>query len=432
MVSTGSAFVRWAWIDTFTVMNFCFYIYLLFIVSWFLHLSARFSFLGSMRIDLLLIVVMALTILFGNKNENVTREIKLSKTHKIISILLVYIVVTLPFVQWPGSVIHSGIVDFIKAIVFYYFTVFFVTDLKKFKLFVTVFLAAQTFRIIEPVYLHLTVGYWGSFASMQGWETMDRLSGAPSDVVNSNGLAFIVLTVFPFYYFLSGISVKCKIITFILIPLSIYALILSASRSGMLGLFVILAGIFLKSKRKLTLVLFICIGILMSIQYMGDNFKDRYSSIFMSDKKNSGTAEGRISGVSRDLMVALRKPFFGHGIGTSREVNANFANNDQPSHNLYTECTQELGFVGLAIFILLIKSIIVNYRTSFKIIKNKALDNDVFLSLIYDSMQVWLCMNILFSFFSYGLTSYEWYLFAGMSVTLSMIIKDIANFDEHI
>jgi hypothetical protein len=35
-----------------------------------------------------------------------------------------------------------------------------------------------------------------------------------------------------------------------------------------------------------------------------------------------------------------------------------------------------------------------------------------------DSMQVWLAMSFVFSFASYGLSSYDWYLFGGMSVIL--------------
>jgi len=175
-------------------MNFGFNIYLVFVISWFTHLAARLPVLGAIRFDLILIVFMTLTIFFGNKDENLTREIKSSKIHKIITLLLVFVVVTLPFVEWPGSVISHGLENFIKAIVFYYFTIFFVTDESKLRLFIIVFLGCQSFRILEPVYLHLTQGYWGSFASMANWEYMDRLSGAPSDVV-TNGYSVSLLLV---------------------------------------------------------------------------------------------------------------------------------------------------------------------------------------------------------------------------------------------
>ena len=40
-----------------------------------------------------------------------------------------------------------------------------------------------------------------------------------------------------------------------------------------------------------------------------------------------------------------------------------------------------------------------------------------------DAMQVWLVMNVVFSFASYGLSSYEWYLFGGLSVVLQRIAE---------
>ena len=165
-------------------------LYLLFIVSWFLHLSARLPFLGDMRFDLLLICVLAFLVL-ANKAQS---KAFTTRTDKLLKILILYSIVTIPFVEWPGSVISNGIPEFIKAIVFYYFTIAFVSTERDIKKFVLVFLACQLFRILEPLYLHVTEGYWGSFTSMANWEYLNRLSGAPSDVVNPNGLAFIVCT----------------------------------------------------------------------------------------------------------------------------------------------------------------------------------------------------------------------------------------------
>ncbi len=403
-------------------MNFGFNIYLLFIFSWFTHLSARLPVLGIIRFDLILIVMLTLTLTFGNKDEKISNNIKTSKTHKIITFLLIYIIVTLPFVQWPGSVINHGLENLIKAIVFYYFTIYFVTDEHKLKRFITVFIGCQSFRIIEPTYLHITQGYWGSIASMANWEHMDRLSGAPMDTVNPNGLAFIILTAFPFYYYLFKTSYIYKYAIIVLLPISIYALILTASRSGMVGLFAILCVIVVKSRNKILLLSVIFISILLAINYMGANFNDRYTSIFSSDTKNAATSQGRLEGVKENFIVALRRPFLGHGLGTSREVNANFGGSDQPSHNLYTEAAQELGFVGLIIFCFLIKSIIDNNKKSLECIKDHQIEEPFILS-VNSAMQAWLYMNILFSFASYGLSSYEWYLFAGLSIAIKIVVK---------
>lgn len=396
---------------------------MIFVISWFLHLSARIPVLGAVRFDLFLVLILVANIYFCKNNEETTKIIKSSAIHKILKILIFYIIFSLPFVHWPGSVIHYGAENFIKAVVFYYFTIYFVTDEDKMVKFITIFILCQSFRIIEPVYLHLTEGYWGSFASMANWEFMDRLSGAPSDIVNPNGLAFIVLTVIPFYYYLSGLSIIHRIISVVLMPLSIYTLLLTGSRSGLIGLLVILGGILLKSKNKLPILMIICVCFVASISFLNDNFKDRYTSIFSSGTKNDASAEGRLEGVKNDLLVAFKKPIFGFGLGTSREANANFGGIDKPSHDLYTEVAQELGFAGLVIFLTLIKSILYNSNKMLTTLKTIIEGNFIF--SLNNSMQVWLYMNVLFSFASYGLSSYEWYLFAGMSVSLNRIVSEI-------
>jgi hypothetical protein len=40
---------------------------------------------------------------------------------------------------------------------------------------------------------------------------------------------------------------------------------------------------------------------------------------------------------------------------------------------------------------------------------------------LLDTMQVWLVMAVVESFASYGLSNYEWYLFAGLSIVMQRI-----------
>jgi O-antigen ligase len=139
-------------------------------------------------------------------------------------------------------------------------------------------------------------------------------------------------------------------------------------------------------------------------------------SIFGEGEKNRATMEGRLEGVKQDFDVMLRRPIFGHGLGTSPEANAHFRGISQISHNLYTEVGQELGLAGLVIFILFAGSITVNFIRASKLYSLQ--EKVLFSRRVIDAMQVWLLMNIILSFASYGLSSYEWYLFGGLSVVV--------------
>lgn len=387
-------------------------LYLIFVISWFTHLPARVQILGYLHVDLVLVLVLAFLAMAGKKNERAV----VTPTDRLLRVLIIYAIVTIPFVEWPGSVVRHGIPEFIKAIVFYYFTVAFVRTEVDLRRFIFVFLACQTFRILEPLYLHLTQGYWGDFASMANWEYLDRLSGAPNDIVNPNGLAFIICTVLPFLYFLSGLTRLSMLAFLVLAPACLYVLALTGSRSGFVALIGIFLAILVKSKQRFLIGAVAALALLASLPFLSADLKDRYLSVFGAGEKNESTVELRIEGIWSDFQVALGRPVVGHGLGTSREANANFGTRDQPAHNLYVEVLQELGFVGLMIYLAFMKSIFDIAREMSRAYPKTA--SATFLPSFVNAMQVFLWMNLLFSIASFGLSSYEWYLFGGHSVVL--------------
>ncbi|MFO1431851.1 MAG: O-antigen ligase family protein [Candidatus Competibacteraceae bacterium] len=397
------------------INNFSLCLYCLFVISWFLHLGTRIPLLGAIRIDFILIIILSILAFLRVMDHRNNIQAK-TDTDKWLKVLIIYVICSIPFVEWPGSVINSGIENWIKVSAFYYFTITFIGSEKDLKSLTFVFLACQTWRFLEPLYLHITEDYWGDMASMADWETMYRLAGAPSDVINPNGLAFVICTVLPFLYFTARLSWKNWLISTILISLALYTLMLTGSRSGFIGIIIIFLGIIAKSKKRLLICISGILLLILSFPFLSSDMQDRYLSIVGAGPKNEVTAEGRWSGVINNFAIGFRRPIFGHGLGTSREVNANFGGNDQPAHNLYAEVFQELGLMGLIIFALFIKSIFIGFSQIQKA-DNKQ-NMSLFLQKFNNAMQVWLAMNLAFSFASFGLNSYEWYLFAGFSIVV--------------
>jgi len=397
-----------------------FRLYLLFVVSWFLHLGTRIPVLGFIRFDLLLVIVVAALAFMAKASEHQKR----TEIDKWLRVLVIYSVVTIPFVEWPGSVIRLGIEGLVKGIVFYYFTVAFVDSEARLKRFLLVFIGCQLFRVMEPLYLHVTEGYWGSVTSQANWEFLNRLSGAPLDVVNPNGLAFIICTVLPFLWFAARSSWISLLTLVVFAPLCIYALALTSSRTGFLGLMIIILGILAKSKRRIILALGCVFITALAFPLLSGDQQDRYLSTFGEGPKNAGSAEGRMTGVIETFDVALRRPLFGHGLGTSREANANFGGKDQPAHNLYAEAAMELGFIGMIIFICLIGSTFSAFRQCKRACAS--MKSQTFLSRTGDAVEVWFLLNVVFSFASYGVTSYEWYLLGGLAVVLTRLTRQAA------
>ncbi|MBD3656207.1 MAG: O-antigen ligase family protein [Marinobacter sp.] len=399
--------------------RFAFFLFVFYLISFFLRLPARFSVLGIIRADIILV----LGILFLILKASTGRDNWIDSTSRYLVAILVFSFISLPLVEWPGSVINEGIVNFIKGVIFYFFTVNLVRDVKRLKIVLLVFVSCNLVRIVEPLILNLTTGYLGSETYLGGGSFAGRLSGAPSDVINPNGLAFLIATVFPFlHYVFAPINKKSLIVYFFLIPVLLYTMGLTLSRSGVLALGIIAFGVWWKSTHKLLLIVLGVIGVTVIFLNLNDVQKDRYLSIVSTDARQSASAQGRIEGWSEDFKVAMNRPIIGHGLGTSREANWNVAGKDQISHILWMEIWQEIGLIGLVLFILYLSAMIRNFREASKLIKEK-LSTDDFLYRSCQAMQVWLLMNLLFSLASYGLKSYEWYLFGGLSVVLLKVAR---------
>ncbi|WP_165855274.1 O-antigen ligase family protein [Marinobacter sp. JSM 1782161] len=395
-----------------------FRLYIVYLISFFLHLPARLGFLGVIRFDFLLVGLTTFLIL----SVKTTKDTRLDSASRYLLAIFVFAILTLPVVEWPGSVINNGMVAFIKGAIFYFFTVNLVSNERRLKTVIFVFIACNTIRILEPLIMHVTTGYLGSATYLGDGDYAGRLAGAPSDTVNPNGLAFIIATVLPFlHYVVAPISRKMFALYVLLFPVLLYTMGLTLSRSGVLAIAIIAFGVFLKSKRKALLAMIGIAGLTVIFLNLNDIQRDRYLSLVSHDTRQSASAEGRIEGWVSDFKVAMNRPIIGHGLGTSREANWNVAGKDQISHILWAEIWQEIGLIGLILFILYLQAMIRNFLKAGRLIRT--ISKDDFLFRANEAMQVWLLMNLLFSLASYGLKSYEWYFFGGLSVVLLNMVN---------
>ena len=213
-----------------------FYFFCAFIVSYFTRITARVGFLGSIHFDLILAALTAAALAFGGDTAPGVLG-KMDPVARQLWILLAYILITIPFVEWPGSVIHN-LEGYAKSLCFFFFVVATVDTTRKLRILISVYAATQVFRVLEPLEMHLRSGYWGSFTSLGNWEYMDRLSGSPYDIINPNGLGFVIIMALPLVYLIVRPDTHgtARALRLASLAAMCYALVLSASRSGFLGL----------------------------------------------------------------------------------------------------------------------------------------------------------------------------------------------------
>jgi putative inorganic carbon (HCO3(-)) transporter len=408
-----------------------FWLFCVFILGYFTRLTARVPALGHAHFDLVLAAFVALAIVLAPRPRRAGPAPKLDPVARQLWILLAYIIVTIPFVEWPGSVLRNLEV-YAKSLCFFFFVVATVDTTKKLRILIAVYTLSQVIRVLEPLEMHLRSGYWGSFTSLGNWEYMDRLAGSPYDIINPNGLGFVIIMTLPLLYLVLRPTTAMRWALFLgLSAAMVYALVLSASRSGFLGLVFLVLLVIWRSKRRAAYLAVAAVVGLISLSLMTDLQRERYVSIFSSHAKGAATAEARLTGVIGDFKVSLRRPFFGHGLGTSREANANFRGEDLPSHDLYTEVAEELGYIGLALLLALIWSFLRACWTAQRLLASAPLTDERlrFLHDVAATLVVVVAVDLFFSFASFGFSEPYWYFFGGLSVVTARLALKLAPAD---
>lgn len=401
------------------VSSFTFVFFLYFILDFFLRFSVRIPGYSNLRPTLVAVVILA--ILLFVQREKLVEKFK-HPVFKPVFVLLAYLVISLPLVEWPGSVIRNNLDPFVKAIVFLFFTALIVDTRKRLVWFVGVFVLCQVVRVLEPLYLNLTQGYWGSSTYLSTKEFANRLAGAPADVINPNELGFVIVTVIPFLHYLLWTGRwKLKAIYLVLMPLLLYALILTMSRGAFLALMVVSFFIFKESRHKTALVGVAVMAIVAAFSVMTPVQKERYLSIIDRDVEGGASAEGRIQGMIREFQLGLTRPVVGHGLGTTGETKANKLGRRQASHNLYAELLIEIGVVGFAIFL----AFLVRAFKQLKLLQvafGRAERAD---ASFYENLnKVLICLFWMYAVYSlnyWGLSQYYWYLFGGLTIALGRL-----------
>ena len=392
----------------------------------FLNISNRIDALAVIRPTVILIGLLFIVILAQGA---VVRQRLAVPGARWIVRLLSYIALSLPFVEFPGSILHKNFEVFAKSAIFFLVVLAFVDSEKRLDTFVKLFVGCTIFRCLEPLYMHLTSGYWGEMTYFSGGaEGMERLAGAPADIIGANGLAFVAVSALPFLHYWAtcrGAGWMRKLIYAGVGPLLLYVLVLTASRSGMLAGVIVIVSLIYTSKRKGVWVALIIAAIAFSIPRLDVNQVDRYSSIYDSNAKQAGTAQGRVSGWVSNIEVWSKRPIFGFGLGTSQEANFNIAGEVHYAHNLYLETMIELGIIGFFILVGYLWSV---WRTTQLVVRavkdvGDNLPDANILLWLPKALLVWSLMCAFFSILSYGLSEYQWYLVGGLSMVCYRLLQ---------
>lgn len=174
---------------------------------------------------------------------------------------------------------------------------------------------------------------------------------------NTNDMALYLVTMLPIAvaFFFQTRKAAWKVVHAVCCSMMIFGILLSYSRGAFIGVMVVFVFFALRLGRRSRFeiaVLVIAAGAAM-ILLAPSGYGDRLLSIFMPELDTNGSADSRRGELFRSLVVALRHPLLGIGMGNYQP---NMSYRGLVTHNSYTQVGSEMGLTALALYTMFIVS----------------------------------------------------------------------------
>lgn len=148
----------------------------------------------------------------------------------------------------------------------------------------------------------------------------------------------------------------------LIIPVLLHAVLLSYSRGAMLSLGLTAILVWYRARNKLLVTVVYLIGLALLVPMAGPQIQERFFSIAKADVDES--VQSRRTTWLIAIQMANNKPIFGYGIRNStlftKSMGADMEG--RAIHSQYLQTAADSGWVALAIYVLLILSLIVGLR----------------------------------------------------------------------
>lgn len=169
---------------------------------------------------------------------------------------------------------------------------------------------------------------------------------------NSNDLALHLVTIIPISIALAleKRSHLRKIVFFGIALLLVAAVIITFSRGGFLGLIAVTLVMVRKFGRrsKTTAFAALVLGIIFFLVVAPGSYSGRLATIFDSASDITGSSSQRTQVLKRSILVAIRYPLFGVGLGNFHHKSFQ----ELGTHNAYTEVAAETGIGAMIAYII--------------------------------------------------------------------------------
>ena len=224
---------------------------------------------------------------------------------------------------------------------------------------------------------------------------------------NSNDLALHLVTMIPIAVALgiSGRNPLKKLVYFGITGLMVGAVIVTFSRGGFIGLVAATVVLVrrLGKKNRVATTGALVFAVILFLALAPGAFSTRLSTIFNSAADITGSASQRTQVLKRSVVVALRYPVFGVGIGNFRHKSPR----NLETHNAYTQVGAEMGLAAMVVYILFL----IHPIRRMRLIENESFAHPDRRRFYYLSIGLQASLiGFMFSSF-FGAVAYQWYVY---------------------
>ena len=282
---------------------------------------------------------------------------------KSLAVFAAWFFVCIPFGFWPGGSVQVLQDSFSKSLLSF------------------LLVAGCIVTIRQSKTIFQTIGYSVGFLSimalaLRGVDNTGRLGLIGTRYENANDFAWTLILGFTFLIFLilRG-SRSQKVISVLLSACILLALVKTGSRSGMIGLGMLVLVGFFQSPRAVRIKMALVVPILLAVLYVlaPAGLRGRYTTLFGSGEDYSGRyleGETKLRAAATDsantrfrllidgIYLTLRHPVLGVGPGNFMPAQNELAiargewrGEWRVTHDTYAQISSEMGIPGLAIYL---------------------------------------------------------------------------------
>jgi O-antigen ligase len=278
------------------------------------------------------------------------------------------ILATAPFSIWIGGSVSTFTEIYVKIILIFVLMVNTLTTPKRIERFLWLIVLASGY-----------IGFRAVFDYVRGINLVEngRVQGAVGGMFkNPNDLALNMVAVMPFAILivLRGVGVVRRAVAGMCAVLMLGAIVASQSRSGTIGLgmMILVLGAHVV-RRKPGLAVAGILAVLLAIPVMPSSYWHRLSSITDQSADETGSREARRILLKESFEAFLEHPITGVGAGQFKNYNPQGRQEAwRESHNIILQVAAELGIFGLGLLLFLIGRAVLAGRSTRRLLRRAA------------------------------------------------------------